>query len=126
MAVNGWTLTPKFGRRFRNTTFTAAVDRVAKRVSAVAEEQRSKDASVVLENYLLEDERRRHRREEARDDLEGLLGVFKDLRRYDLHWTTLRTFRRMTSGGIQHQRKSLDYESMNHAASYGPLYIVFN
>ena len=70
--VDGETPTPKYGRRFWYTTYTQAVERVAKRVKAVAEEQGSEDASVVLENYLSEDERRRRRREEMRDDLEGL------------------------------------------------------
>ncbi|WP_321113147.1 integrase [Halorussus salinisoli] len=72
VTVGDRTPTPKFGRRFWYTTYTRAVERVAERVSAVAEEQGSDDASVVLKNYLSEDERRRRRREEMRDDLEGL------------------------------------------------------
>lgn len=72
VTVDDVTPTPKYGPRFWYTTYTQAVERVAKRVKAVAEEQGSDDASVVLENYLSEDERRRRRREEMRDDLEGL------------------------------------------------------
>jgi integrase len=72
VTVDDETPTPKYGRRFWYTTYTRAVERVVSRVSAVAEEQGSDDASVVLENYLSADERRRRRREEMRDDLEGL------------------------------------------------------
>ncbi|MFC7079179.1 tyrosine-type recombinase/integrase [Halorussus caseinilyticus] len=72
VTVDGGTPTPKFGRRFWYTTYTRAVERVAERVSAVAREQGSSDASVVLRNYLSADERRKRRREEMREELEGL------------------------------------------------------
>ncbi|UPV77163.1 site-specific integrase (plasmid) [Halorussus limi] len=75
VTVHGETPTPKYGRRFWYTTYTRAVERVATRVSAVAEEQGSEDASVVLENYLSEEERRQRRREEMRDDLDKLFEV---------------------------------------------------
>ena len=72
VTVEGQTPTPKYGRRFWYTIYVRAVQRIAKRVKKVAEEQGSADEQVVLENYLSEDELRRLRREEMRDDLEAL------------------------------------------------------
>jgi hypothetical protein len=72
--VDSRTPTPKYGRRFWYTTYTRAVERVADRVGAVAEEQGSDDPTVVMQNYLSETERRQRRREEMRDELEGLFG----------------------------------------------------
>jgi site-specific recombinase XerD len=72
--VDSGTPTPKYGRRFWYTTYTRAVERVADRVGAVAEEQGSDDPTVVMQNYLSETERRQRRREEMRDELEGLFG----------------------------------------------------
>jgi integrase len=64
--------TPKMGRRYWYTAYGEAVRRVAERFADVAAEQGSKSAEVVLDNYLSEAEKRRHRREEMREDLEGL------------------------------------------------------
>jgi len=67
--------TPKMGRRYWYTAYGAAVRRVAERFEDIAEEQGSKSADVVLDNYLSKAEKRRHRREEMRGDLEGLFAV---------------------------------------------------
>ena len=72
VSVNGEIPTPKMGRRYWYTAYGEAVRRVAERFADVAEEQGSKSAEVVLDNYLSEAEKRRHRREEMRADLEGL------------------------------------------------------
>ena len=72
VTVDGEVPTPKMGRRYWYTTYGEAVRRVADRFADVAAEQGSKSAEVVLDNYLSEAEKRRHRREEMRDDLEGL------------------------------------------------------
>ena len=64
--------TPKMGRRYWYTAYGAAVKRVAEQFEDIAEEQESKSAEVVLDNYLSKPERRRHRRDEMRDDLVGL------------------------------------------------------
>lgn len=45
---------------------------MAERFVDTAEEQGSKSAEVILDNYLSEAEKRRHCREEMRADLEGL------------------------------------------------------
>jgi len=74
VTVDGDTPTPKMGRRFWYTAYGAAVERVAERFEAVAAEQGSKSADVVLENYLSKPERRRHRRDEMREELVGLFG----------------------------------------------------
>ncbi|WP_058997724.1 tyrosine-type recombinase/integrase [Haloarcula sp. CBA1127] len=72
VTVDGERPTPKLGRRFWYTTYGDAVRRVAERFADVAEEQGSTDEGVVLDNYLSEAEQRRHRRQEMRDELEGL------------------------------------------------------
>ena len=72
VSVNGEIPTPKMGRRYWYTAYGEAVRQVAERFADVAEEQGSKSAEVVLDNYLSEAEKRRHRREEMRADLEGL------------------------------------------------------
>ena len=72
ITVDGAAPTPKMGRRYWYTAYGAAVKRVADRFEDIAEEQGSKSADVVLDNYLSKPERRRHRRAEMRDDLEGL------------------------------------------------------
>ena len=74
VTVDGEVPTPKMGRRYWYTAYGEAVRRVAERFADVAEEQGSKSAEVVLDNYLSEAEKRRHRREEIREDLEGLFG----------------------------------------------------
>lgn len=66
------TPTPKMGRRFWYTIYGDAVRRVADRFADVAEEQGSASASVVLDNYLSDAEKRKHRREEMREELDGL------------------------------------------------------
>nr|WP_199234043.1 hypothetical protein [Halorubrum sp. CGM5_25_10-8B] len=71
MTVDGEVPTPKTGRRYWYTAYGEAVYRVAERFADVAEEQGSKSAEVVLDNYLSEAEKRRHRREEMRADLGG-------------------------------------------------------
>jgi hypothetical protein len=63
------------GRRYWYTAYGAAVRRVAERFEDIAEEQGSKSADVVLDNYLSKAEKRRHRREEMRSDLKGLFAV---------------------------------------------------
>lgn len=73
IAADGAVPTPKMGRRYWYTTYGEAVRRVADRFADVAEEQGSSSAEVVLDNYLSESELRRHRREEMRADLAGLL-----------------------------------------------------
>ncbi|WP_114579021.1 tyrosine-type recombinase/integrase [Saliphagus sp. LR7] len=74
VTVDGSTPTPKMGRRYWYTAYGAAVKRVGERFEDIAEEQGSKSADVVLDNYLSKPERRRHRRDEMRDDLVGLFG----------------------------------------------------
>ncbi|WP_224926131.1 tyrosine-type recombinase/integrase [Saliphagus infecundisoli] len=75
VTVDGSTPTPKMGRRYWYTAYGAAVKRVAERFEDIAEEQGSKSADVVLDNYLSKAEKRGHRREEMRGDLEGLFTV---------------------------------------------------
>lgn len=75
VTVDGAAPTPKMGRRYWYTTYGEAVRRVAERFVDVAREQGSRSAEVVLDNYLSEAEKRRHRREEMRGDLEGLFSV---------------------------------------------------
>lgn len=72
VTVDGEVPTPKLGRRYWYTAYGEAVRRVAERFTDVAEEQGSKSAEVVLDNYLSEAEKRRHRREEMRNDLAGV------------------------------------------------------
>jgi hypothetical protein len=64
------------GRRFWYTIYGDAVKAVAERFEVVAEEQGSKDETVVIDNYLSEAEERRHRRNEMHSELAGL---FSDL-----------------------------------------------
>jgi len=75
VTVDGTAPTPKMGRRYWYTAYGAAVRRVAEQFKDIAEEQGSNSADVVLDNYLSKAEKRRHRREEMRGDLEGLFGV---------------------------------------------------
>jgi len=72
VTVDGEVPTTKMGRRYWYTAYGGTVRRVAERSADVAEEQGSNLAEVVLDNYLSEEEKRRHRREEMRADLEGL------------------------------------------------------
>lgn len=72
VTVDGEMPTPKMGRRYWYTAYGDAVRRVAEQFADVAAEQGSKSVEVVLDNYLSEAEKRRHRREEMRDNLEGL------------------------------------------------------
>ncbi|WP_049947195.1 hypothetical protein [Halarchaeum acidiphilum] len=64
--------TPKFGRRFWYSRYGEAVIEVAERFTPVAEAQGSADASVVIENYLSEADRRMHLRRVMADSLAGL------------------------------------------------------
>lgn len=69
VTVAGETPTPKHGRRFWYSLYGDAVREVAERFADVAEEQGSASARVVLDNYLSEAERRKHRREAMRAEL---------------------------------------------------------
>ena len=69
VTVAGGTPTPKHGRRFWYSLYGDAVREVAERFADVAEEQGSASARVVLDNYLSEAERRKHRREAMRAEL---------------------------------------------------------
>lgn len=72
VVIDGDRPTPKMGRRYWYTAYGAAVKRVADRFEDVAAEQGSASATVVLDNYLSQSERRRHRRDEMRADLSRL------------------------------------------------------
>jgi len=72
VTVDGEVPTPKMGRRYWYTAYGEAVRQVAERFTDVAEEQGSKSAEIVLDNYLSEAEKRRHRREEMRETLADL------------------------------------------------------
>lgn len=63
------TPTPQYGRRFWYRTYADAVERLSRQIEAVADEQGSDDAQVVVENYLGEEEARRRRREFMREEL---------------------------------------------------------
>jgi len=76
VTVAGSLPVPKMGRRFWYTIYGDAVKAVAERFEVVAEEQGSKDETVVIDNYLSEAEERRHRRNEMHSELAGL---FSDL-----------------------------------------------
>lgn len=65
--------TPKMGRRFWYSLYGDAVRQIAERYTPIAEDQRSSDPGVVLDNYLSETERRNHRREAMHDEPAGLL-----------------------------------------------------
>ena len=74
VTVAGESPTPKMGRRFWYSIYGDAVRRIAERYTPIAEDQGSADPGVVLDNYLSEAERRKHRREAMHDELTGLLG----------------------------------------------------
>ncbi|QCW05250.1 tyrosine-type recombinase/integrase [Natrinema pallidum] len=67
--VRGETPTSKMGRRFWYTTYLDSQKRLLENLDAIAEDQGSSDAGVVLKNYLSEAERRQYRREYMRDQL---------------------------------------------------------
>ncbi|UTF55889.1 tyrosine-type recombinase/integrase [Natronosalvus rutilus] len=69
VTVRGEVPTPQYGRRFWYRAYLEAVQRLSKEVSAIASEQGSKDASVVVSNYLGEEEARRRRREFMKEQL---------------------------------------------------------
>jgi integrase len=73
VTVAGETPTPKMGRRFWYSLYGDAVRQIAERYTPIAEDQGSSDPGVVLDNYLSEAERRKHRREAMHDELVGLL-----------------------------------------------------
>ena len=73
VTVAGGTPTPKMGRRFWYSIYGDAVRRIAERYTPIAEDQGSSDPGVVLDNYLSESERRKHRRSAMRDELGDLL-----------------------------------------------------
>ncbi|WP_126664871.1 tyrosine-type recombinase/integrase [Haloterrigena salifodinae] len=68
--VRGDWPTSKMGRRFWYTTYNQAMNDLLNNLDAIAGDQGSSDASVVLKNYLSEAERRKYRREFMRDRLE--------------------------------------------------------
>ncbi|WP_306061789.1 tyrosine-type recombinase/integrase [Natronococcus wangiae] len=70
VTVRGETPTPQYGRRFWYRTYLDAVERLSEQVQAVAEEQGSANATVVVENYLGEEEARKRRRAFMRERLE--------------------------------------------------------
>jgi hypothetical protein len=61
------------GRRFWYSLYGDAVRQIAKRYTPIAEDQGGSDPRVVLDNYLSEAERRKHRREDMHDELVTLL-----------------------------------------------------
>ncbi len=69
VSVRGETPTPQYGRRFWYRTYLEAVQQLSRQVQAVADEQGSADAQVVVDNYLGEEEARRRRREFMRAEL---------------------------------------------------------
>ncbi|MFC4541901.1 tyrosine-type recombinase/integrase [Halosolutus amylolyticus] len=69
ICVRGETPTPQYGRRFWYRTYADAVETLAERVEAIADEQGSDDASVVVENYLGEGDARKRRRKLMHDRL---------------------------------------------------------
>ncbi|OIB59006.1 tyrosine-type recombinase/integrase [Natrialba sp. SSL1] len=73
--VRGEQPTSKMGRRFWYTTYNEAMSDLLDNLDAIAADQGSADASVVLKNYLSEAERREYRREFMR---ERLAAVFVD------------------------------------------------
>ena len=76
VTVAGKTPTPKMGRRFWYSIYGDAVRRIVKQYTPIAEDQGSADPGVVLDNYLSEAERRKHRREAMHDELTDLLDGF--------------------------------------------------
>lgn len=73
--VRGETPTSKMGRRFWYTTYLDSQKQLLANLDAIAEDQGSSDASVVLKNYLSEAERRQYRRESMREKLADAFGV---------------------------------------------------
>lgn len=69
VTVRGETPTPQYGRRFWYRTYSDAVKRLSSQIEAVADEQGSDDPSVVVTNYLGEEEARERRREYMREQL---------------------------------------------------------
>ncbi|AEH39521.1 tyrosine-type recombinase/integrase [Halopiger xanaduensis] len=72
--VRGETPTSKMGRRFWYTTYLESQKQLLENLDAIAEDQGSSDASVVLKNYLSEAERRQYRREYMREKLAEAFG----------------------------------------------------
>lgn len=66
------TPTPKMGRRFWYSIYGDAVRRIAEQYTPIAEDQGSSDPSVIIDNYLSEAERRKHRRETMQGELSNL------------------------------------------------------
>ncbi|MFC7216511.1 tyrosine-type recombinase/integrase [Saliphagus sp. GCM10025334] len=67
--VRGETPTSKMGRRFWYTTYLDSQKQLLENLDVIAADQGSSDASVVLKNYLSEEERRKYRREFMRERL---------------------------------------------------------
>ncbi|MFC4989270.1 tyrosine-type recombinase/integrase [Saliphagus infecundisoli] len=67
--VRGKTPTSKMGRRFWYTTYLESQTDLLENLDAIAADQGSSDPSVVLKNYLSEEERRQYRREFMRNRL---------------------------------------------------------
>jgi integrase len=72
VTVTGEPPTPKMGRRFWYSIYGDAVRQIAERYTPIAEDQGSSDPDVILDNYLSEAERRKHRRESMHDELVDL------------------------------------------------------
>lgn len=72
VTVSGEVPTPKMGRRFWYSIYGDAVRRIGKRYTPIAEDQGSSDPGGVLDNYLSESERRKHRQEAMYDELVDL------------------------------------------------------
>ena len=70
--VRGEMPTSKMGRRFWYTTYTRAMGDLRENLDVIAAEQGSADSSVVLKNYLSEDERRQYRRTFMSEQLEDV------------------------------------------------------
>ncbi|WP_114579634.1 tyrosine-type recombinase/integrase [Saliphagus sp. LR7] len=67
--VRGQTPTSKMGRRFWYTTYLDSQTDLLENLDEIAADQGSSDPSVVLKNYLSEEERRQYRREFMRERL---------------------------------------------------------
>ncbi|SDR19341.1 site-specific integrase [Natronobacterium texcoconense] len=70
--VQGELPTSKMGRRFWYTTYNQAMKNLRENLDVIAAEQGSSDSSVVMKNYLSEEERRQYRREFMREQLEDV------------------------------------------------------